>query len=136
MPNFLSPLLRPIGLDPSQGYDTAAAGAKAAQGQANALSDLQWNRQMQGLGQAQGYVQNLQSLYNSLYSPGGGQQAPGGAPVVTPPMGAAPGSGSAMASLTPPPGPSVVGQSASGWRGPASGPIQGTPTPPTNWRGR
>lgn len=91
MANLLSPLLRPIGLDPSQGFDTAAAGARDAQGQANALSDLQWNRQMQGLGQAQGYTNQLQQLYNSVYSPGGGQPAAGGMPMQGgPPTGQAP----------------------------------------------
>jgi type II secretory pathway pseudopilin PulG len=74
-----------LGLDPSQGYDTAAAGAKQAQQQANALSQLQWQRQMAGLQGALGYVGNLQSLYNSLYGPGGGQTAPGGGNVIGPP---------------------------------------------------
>lgn len=103
MPNFLSPILRPIGMDPSQGFDTAAGGAKEAQGQANQLAGVQWDRQMQGLGMAQGYVGNLQALYNSIYSPGGGQVAPGGAPVGMPAM-AQPGAGAgAMAQLAPPP---------------------------------
>jgi hypothetical protein len=88
MPNFLSSILRPVGLDPSQGYDTAAAGARDAQGQANALSDLQWQRQMQGLGQAQGFTGQLQALYNSMYSPGGGAPAAGGMQMQ--PMGGAP----------------------------------------------
>ncbi len=87
MPSPLTPLLRPLGLDPSQGYDTAAAGAKDAQAQANALSDLQWQRQMGGLQQAQGFTNQLQSLYNSMYSPGGGAPAAGGMPMQ--PMGAA-----------------------------------------------
>lgn len=78
MGNILSPVLRPLGLDPSQGYDTAAAGAREAQNQANQLSDLQWQRQMAGLQQAQGYTNQLQALYNSLYSPGGGAPAAGG----------------------------------------------------------
>jgi hypothetical protein len=78
MPNPFSPVLRPLGLDPSQGYDTAAAGAKQAQQQLNSLSDLQWQRQMGGLQQATGYVDQLQALYNSLYGPGGGHAAAGG----------------------------------------------------------
>lgn len=78
MPNPLTPILRPLGLDPSQGADTAAAGARAAQGQANSLSDLQWQRQMGGLQQAQGYAGQLQTLYNSLYGAGNGMAAPGG----------------------------------------------------------
>jgi hypothetical protein len=67
-----------FGLDPGAGYDTAAAGARAAQADANALSNLQWQRQMAGLQQAQGYTNQLQSLYNSLYSPGGDTPAAGG----------------------------------------------------------
>ena len=67
-----------LGMDPNQPYATAAQGAKDAQAQANALSQLQWERQMAGLGQAQGFVNNLQSLYNSIYSPGGGAPAMGG----------------------------------------------------------
>lgn len=80
MANFLSGILRPFGLDPSQGYDTAAQGARDASTSADALSALQWQRQMQGLGGALGYVQNLQDLYNSIYSPGGGKPAAGGGP--------------------------------------------------------
>ncbi len=109
MPNVLSPILAPLGLDPSQGYDTAAAGAKQAQQQANQLSDLQWQRQMQGLQQAQGYTNQLQSLYNSIYSPGGGQAAAGGQ---TQGMlqsmggpGGAGGPGGGMGMTLPPPGP-------------------------------
>ena len=78
MATFLSPVLRPLGIDSSQPGDTAAAGAKEAQGQANSLSQLQWQRQMQGLAGATGYADQLQALYNSLYSPGGGQMAAGG----------------------------------------------------------
>lgn len=96
MANFLSPILRPFGLDPTEQYDTAAAGAREAQGQANALSQLQWQRQMQGLQGALGYVNNLQSLYNQIYSPGGGKPAAGGAPT----QGPSPG---AMAALSSPP---------------------------------
>ena len=77
MPNIMSPILGPIGLDPSKGYDTAAAGARQAQQQANALSDLQWQRQMAGLQQAQGAANQFQSLFNSVYGgpQGGGMSA-------------------------------------------------------------
>lgn len=104
MGNLLSPILRPLGLDPSQGYDTAAAGARQAQGQSNALSDLQWQRQMQGLGQAQQYTGQLQSLYDSMYSPGGGAPAAGGMPM-GPPMqgpGGAPGGDMLLPKQAPP----------------------------------
>jgi hypothetical protein len=112
MPNILSPILRPIGLDPSQGYDTAAAGARQAQQQNYALADLQWQRAMAGLQQSQGFTNQLQSLYNSMYGGGGGQAAPGGLsalPGVDPRLGAggqghwrgqAPGT-----PMTPPPPP-------------------------------
>ncbi len=100
MPNILSPVLRPFGLDPSQGFDTASSGVREAQQQANALSDLQWNRQMQGLGQATGYVDQLQGLYNSMYSPGGGAMAAGGSGPKAQQMGAG-----AMATLQPPAAP-------------------------------
>ena len=60
------------------GYQTAAQAAKDAQTQANALSALQWQRQMQGLQGAMGYVGGLQNLYNSIYGGAGGHAAPGG----------------------------------------------------------
>lgn len=69
------------------GYDKAIAGAQAAQQQANALSALQWQRQMTGLNGALGYVNNMQSLYNSLYGRGSGPAgriAPGGSIVPGP----------------------------------------------------
>ncbi len=112
MPNPLSPILAPLGLDPSQGYDTAAAGARQAQDQANALSQQQWGRQMQGLGQAQGYTDQLQSLYNSMYSPGGGQMAAGGRGPQAP--GIMQG---AMQSLQPPPPAHGAGPAAGGGNG-------------------
>lgn len=80
------PVLQSLGLDPKANADIAVQGAKDAQAQANALSALQWQRQMAGLGQAQGFVNNLQSLYNSIYSPGGGVPAPGGQPIAPPPQ--------------------------------------------------
>lgn len=80
-------------INPATGYGTAAAAAHQAQQQANALSQLQWSRQMQGLGQSTQYVDQLQQLYNSLYGPGKGQMAPGGSSARAP----------AMASLAPPP---------------------------------
>lgn len=98
MANILGSFLRPLGMDPSQGYDTAAAGARAAQSQANDLSALQWQRQMGGLQGALGYVGGLQQLYNSIYGAGGGAAAPGGS-VVPPPPGAA---ASAMSTLAKP----------------------------------
>ncbi len=113
MPNVLSPILAPLGLDPSQGYDTAAAGAKQAQQQANQLSDLQWQRQMQGLGQAQGYTNQLQSLYNSMYSPGGGQAAAGGMPA-----------GGAMQAMGPQAGADMM-MSHGGQQNPNPGPATG-----------
>lgn len=93
-------------LNPATGYQTAAAGARQAQGQANSLSDLQWQRQMAGLQQAQGYTNQLQSLYNSLYTTGHGQAAPGGLQSFdAPPMGAPAnqgGMGMTLASMQPP----------------------------------
>ncbi len=113
MGNPLSPILGPLGLDPSAGYDTAAAGAKAAQGQANALSDLQWQRQMQGLGQAQQYTGQLQSLYNSMYSPGGGAPAAGGMQMGgAPQMGPAPGGDMLLPKTPDAPAPSSPGLSS------------------------
>jgi hypothetical protein len=109
-------------LNPARGYDTASGAAKDAQKQANALSSLQWDRQMQGLQHAEGYTNQLQDLYNSLYG-GGGHPAPGGVP--TPGYGAAPGatgSGSAMQSL--PPGPNGV------WKDPSA-----SAAPPNNGPG-
>lgn len=87
---------RGLGLDPRQPYEQAAAGAKDAQAQANALSQLQWQRQMMGLQGAMGFQNNLQQLYNSIYSPGGGVPAAGGGPAGGPDM-------SAMMALSAPP---------------------------------
>lgn len=101
-------------VDPATGYNTAAAGARAAQQQANALSGLQWDRQMQGLGQAQGYVQNMQGLYNSLYGGPGGAQAAGGASV---PM--------VNSGLTPPPGAPPAANPVGATTGPATSTRQG-----------
>ncbi len=92
-----------FGLDPGAGYDTAAKGARAAQTDANNLSNLQWQRQMAGLGEAQGYTNQLQGLYNSMYSPGGGAPAAGGLGSLGagPSGGGAPAGGAGML-LTPP----------------------------------
>lgn len=51
-----------------RGYDTAAQGARDAQKQANYLSDLQWQRQMQGLQEARGQTQPYLSLYDKIYN--------------------------------------------------------------------
>lgn len=92
---------RGLGLDPRQPYEQAAAGAKEAQAQANALSELQWKRQMMGLQGALGFQNNLQQLYNSIYSPGGGAPAAGGGAPGGPDM-------SAMMALSgPPPAPAA-----------------------------
>lgn len=79
--NSISTALQGSGLDvldPARGYNTAAQGATNAQAQANSLSDLQWQRQMGGLQQAQGYTGQLQDLYNSIYGGPGGATAAGG----------------------------------------------------------
>ena len=55
------------GLTGKKGYDTAAQGARDAQAQANALSQLQWQRQMQGLQEARGQTQPYLSLYDRIY---------------------------------------------------------------------
>lgn len=49
------------------GLETAARGAKEAQAQANALAQLQWMRQMQGLQEARGQTQPYLSLYDKIY---------------------------------------------------------------------
>lgn len=49
------------------GLKTAAEGAKAAQAQAQALADLQWQRQMEGLQRAQMPLNNYRSLYDRIY---------------------------------------------------------------------
>jgi hypothetical protein len=54
-------------LSGKSGLDTAAQGARDAQSQANALSELQWQRQMQGLQQALGMMNPSQSLYDRIY---------------------------------------------------------------------
>ena len=49
------------------GLETAARGAKEAQAQANALAQLQWQRQMAGLQEARGQTQPYLSLYDRIY---------------------------------------------------------------------
>jgi len=75
---------------------------------------------MQGLGQAQGFTSQLQSLYNSLYSPGGGMPAAGGVPVGAPPAASGTGGqGMTLGSLSQfqPPKPKGPGHGAGGaWR--------------------
>lgn len=59
------------------GLETAAQGAKDAQAQANALSRLQWERQMAGLQEARGQTQPYLSLYDKIYGTQmAGRQAP------------------------------------------------------------
>lgn len=80
-------------LDPGRGNETLAAAYAQAQQQAAALSDLQWQRQMQGLQGALGHVGQQQSLWNSVYGGPPGGAAPGpnlGSPPFTMP---APGGG-------------------------------------------
>lgn len=60
-------------LDPAKGYNTAAAGANRAGAMAEQFSGTQWDRQMQGLGQAQGAYNPSQAYWNSTY----GAQGPG-----------------------------------------------------------
>ena len=49
------------------GLETAARGAKEAQAEANALAQLQWQRQMAGLQEARGQTQPYLSLYDRIY---------------------------------------------------------------------
>lgn len=80
-------------LSGKKGLETAAQGAREAQAQANALAQLQWQRQMQGLQEARGQTQPYLSLYDKIYgtqmagkqTPVGGLSIPGGG---TPPPGA------------------------------------------------
>lgn len=62
-----------------KGLDTAAQGARDAQRQAQELAALQWQRQMQGLGEARGQTQPYLSLYDRIYGTQmAGHQAPVG----------------------------------------------------------
>lgn len=54
-------------LSGAKGLETAAEGARKAQEQANALSDLQWQRQMQGLSEARGQTQPYLALLDKMY---------------------------------------------------------------------
>lgn len=54
-------------LSGKKGLATAAEGARQAQEQANALAQLQWQRQMQGLQEARGQTQPYLSLYDKIY---------------------------------------------------------------------
>ena len=54
-------------LSGKKGLDTAAQGAREAQAQAQALSQLQWQRQMAGLQEARGQTQPYLSLYDRIY---------------------------------------------------------------------
>ncbi len=54
-------------LSGKKGLDEAAQGARDAQTQANALAQLQWERQMAGLNEARGQTQPYLSLYDKIY---------------------------------------------------------------------
>lgn len=57
-------------LNPAAPYEQAAGVARDVAGQAKELSQLQFDRQMQGLGQAMPYMQNTQALYNQIFGLG------------------------------------------------------------------
>lgn len=90
------------GLTGQKGLETAAAGARDAQKQANALADLQWQRQMMGLQEARGQTQPYLSLYDKIY---GTRMAGNVTPVagLQPPPGSG-GPGGPAGAGTPPPG--------------------------------
>lgn len=84
-----------------KGLETAAQGAREAQAQANALSQLQWQRQMQGLQEARGQTQPYLSLYDKIYGTQmAGHQTPVGG--MNPNMmGGPPGAGSGATTPAP-----------------------------------
>ncbi len=53
---------------PERAYDQMATGLKKTAADAQALADLQWQRQMQGLAQALGYVNHSQGAYDRVYN--------------------------------------------------------------------
>lgn len=53
---------------PERAYDKLAAGLNDTASKAQALADLQWQRQMQGLSQALGYVNHSQGAYDRVYN--------------------------------------------------------------------
>jgi hypothetical protein len=54
-------------LSGSEGYETAAKGAKEASSMAKLFAQDQWARQMQGLGMAQQSLQPYRTLYDQIY---------------------------------------------------------------------
>lgn len=125
------------GLTGQPGLETGAAGARAAQEQAKALSELQWQRQMQGLDQARGQTQPYLSLYDKIYgtkTAGQGMPGPGGGgmpgPMMTPGRSAEPRLGDPR--NAPPPPPRVGGyQPPPAWMK-GGGTNNGYQPPPSN----
>lgn len=106
----------PTSLVKSPGYDTAAAGAKEAQAYLQQLSQVAWDRQMQGLQGALGSFQGYDALSAQLIPSHGGPQGGGGMP-----------SGGQGPSAPPGPPPTAATGYASP-RTPTS--INGAPAPP------
>ena len=68
-----------LGINPKSGSDTAAGGMAAGAAEARQLSQLEWQRQMQGLDRAHAALNPYRSLYDSIY----GTQTAGPPPVRT-----------------------------------------------------
>src|SRR5688572_13215818 len=56
-----------VGMDPRDPYEQASKGAKEASNQFRDLSNLQWQRQMEGLSRSLGGVGNYRGLYDAIY---------------------------------------------------------------------
>ncbi len=118
--------------DGQQPYKTAQAGAQNASGQLQALSQLQWDRQMQGLQQAQAPLNNYRTLYDRIYgtntanSAASNPQPFGGAP----PAGAASSMMDGSANRTPVQAPIMHGSPPTGPVIRPQGPIFAPPTAP------
>ena len=67
------------GFDANKGAVTAATGMQEASDQAQQLSQLEWDRQMQGLAQAHADLNPYRSTYDSIY----GTQTAGPPPMST-----------------------------------------------------
>ena len=82
-------------IHPERPFDAMSRGMEKAAKDAQALADLQWQRQMQGLTQALGFMNHSQGAWNSVYGapmpapgatlPDGLMNQRGGQPMMAPP---------------------------------------------------
>lgn len=94
-------------LDPARPFNEEAAGLDKGAADAKALSELEWQRQMQGLNQALGYLRHSQKAVANTYSHQTGNALPVGLAAAVP--------GGVPTGPAQPPGPPRAGPMAQGY---------------------